>query len=110
MPKYFRLDVDDFKYDEDGVIAITRNEFEDMAIDLIIRAKILIYESLKNVKLNCDEINIVFQVGGGCRMPMIKKMLKEIFPKAQHYCSQHPEELVAKGAALYAYELKTAKI
>uniref|UniRef100_A0A914QLK9 Hypoxia up-regulated protein 1 n=1 Tax=Panagrolaimus davidi TaxID=227884 RepID=A0A914QLK9_9BILA len=103
------LFVDDFKFDEDDVIPITRKEFEDMAVDLILRGKNLITDTLKKAKLNRDEINIVFRVGGGCRIPMIKKMLKEMFPKSQHQCSIHPEELVAKGAALYAYELKNEK-
>uniref|UniRef100_A0AC34FII3 Uncharacterized protein n=1 Tax=Panagrolaimus sp. ES5 TaxID=591445 RepID=A0AC34FII3_9BILA len=104
-----RLYVDDFKFNEDDDIPIHRTEFENMAVDLILRAKNLIAESIRKVKLNRDDINIVFQVGGGCRMPMIKQMLEEMFPKAQHQCSIHPEELVAKGAALYAYSLKTKK-
>uniref|UniRef100_A0AC35GW06 Heat shock protein 70 n=1 Tax=Panagrolaimus sp. PS1159 TaxID=55785 RepID=A0AC35GW06_9BILA len=100
------LDVDDFKRDETSVIPITRKEFEDMTKDLIIRGKNLIDKVLKKAKLNRNDINIAFHVGGGCRMPMIKKMLNEIFPNAEHRCSIHPEELIAKGAALYAYERK----
>lgn len=38
---------------------------------------------------------------------MIKEMLREVFPNAIHQCSKHTEELVAKGAALYSYQLKT---
>uniref|UniRef100_A0A914R2D7 Hypoxia up-regulated protein 1 n=1 Tax=Panagrolaimus davidi TaxID=227884 RepID=A0A914R2D7_9BILA len=101
------LYVDDFKVDEDDVISIERKEFEEMAADLILRAKHLIVESLRKAKLKRENINIVFQVGGGCRMPMIKEMLKEMYPKAQHQCSIHPEEIVAKGAALYSYEIKS---
>uniref|UniRef100_A0A914QM01 Heat shock protein 70 n=1 Tax=Panagrolaimus davidi TaxID=227884 RepID=A0A914QM01_9BILA len=101
-----KLDVDDFKFDDYSDIPITRNEFEDMATDLILRAKNLIAESLRNAKFTSANIDTVFQVGGGCRMPMIKKMLKDMFPNAEHKCSIHPEELVAKGAALYSYSLK----
>uniref|UniRef100_A0AC35GPH4 Uncharacterized protein n=1 Tax=Panagrolaimus sp. PS1159 TaxID=55785 RepID=A0AC35GPH4_9BILA len=38
------LYVDDFKVDEDDVISIERKEFEEMAADLILRAKHLIVE------------------------------------------------------------------
>uniref|UniRef100_A0A914PJZ0 Hypoxia up-regulated protein 1 n=1 Tax=Panagrolaimus davidi TaxID=227884 RepID=A0A914PJZ0_9BILA len=103
------LFVDDFKFGEDDVIRITRKEFEEMAADLILRAKNLIVESLRKAKLHRDKIHYIFQVGGGCRMPMIKQMLKEMFPTAEHQCSIHPEELVAKGAALYDYQLKKEK-
>uniref|UniRef100_A0A914PZZ2 Uncharacterized protein n=1 Tax=Panagrolaimus davidi TaxID=227884 RepID=A0A914PZZ2_9BILA len=102
-----KLDVDDFIFDHDDVIPITREIFEDLADTLIVKAKNLIAETLAKAKVNHSDIKIVYQVGGGCRVPMIKRMLLEIFPNAIHECSVNPEWMVAKGAALYSYFLKT---
>lgn len=56
--------VEDFDFEKNDTIPITRKEFEQISIDLILRAKNLIFESLIKANLHKDEINIVFQVGG----------------------------------------------
>uniref|UniRef100_A0A914YLX9 Uncharacterized protein n=1 Tax=Panagrolaimus superbus TaxID=310955 RepID=A0A914YLX9_9BILA len=64
-------------------------------------------ESNDKAEILKSQINYVFQVGGGCRMPMIKQLLKHIFPNAKHECNLYPDWVVAHGAALYAYFLKS---
>uniref|UniRef100_A0A914PUH6 Uncharacterized protein n=1 Tax=Panagrolaimus davidi TaxID=227884 RepID=A0A914PUH6_9BILA len=100
------LDVSDFSPDRDDFIEITRDEFETMSEDLMVRTKNVILRALSNANLQTNDINYVFQVGGGCRMPMVKKLLMETFPSSDHRCSTCPEEVVAHGAAAYAYYLK----
>uniref|UniRef100_A0A914PWP3 Uncharacterized protein n=1 Tax=Panagrolaimus davidi TaxID=227884 RepID=A0A914PWP3_9BILA len=101
------IDVDDFDRTVDETIRITRTEFEEMSLPLVLKVKSVIFRALKNSNLAKNDINYVFQVGGGCRMPMIKKLLVEVFPDSIHHCGLNPEWAVAHGAALYAYNLKT---
>uniref|UniRef100_A0AC35F1Y2 Heat shock protein 70 n=1 Tax=Panagrolaimus sp. PS1159 TaxID=55785 RepID=A0AC35F1Y2_9BILA len=100
-----QLDIAEFDPSQDKFITITRDEFEFLASDLLIRIKTKIQSALKNVKN--IEIHKILLVGGGCRMPMIKKLLKEQFPNAYHSCEEHPDEVVAMGAAYYSYYLNT---
>uniref|UniRef100_A0A914QQ07 Uncharacterized protein n=1 Tax=Panagrolaimus davidi TaxID=227884 RepID=A0A914QQ07_9BILA len=69
----------------------------------------VILQSLDKSNLQKDQINYVLQVGGGCRMPMIKDLLKEVFPTADHRCMLNPDWVVANGAALFAYYLNISK-
>uniref|UniRef100_A0AC35FW19 Heat shock protein 70 n=1 Tax=Panagrolaimus sp. PS1159 TaxID=55785 RepID=A0AC35FW19_9BILA len=103
------LDIDDFDPNNDGIIKISRDEFEEMSSNFIIQMKDVIFQTLTKSNISRDEITYVFQVGGGCRMPMIKKMLKEIFPNSNHQCTLYPDWIVAHGAALYAYQLKSGE-
>ena len=103
----FRPDVDDFDPTIGAVIKISRDEFEETSSTFLIKMNDVIRQTLTKSTLSKIGINYVFQVDGGCRMPMIKEMLKEIFPNANHQCSLYPDWVVAHGAALYAYHLKT---
>uniref|UniRef100_A0AC34FW47 Heat shock protein 70 n=1 Tax=Panagrolaimus sp. ES5 TaxID=591445 RepID=A0AC34FW47_9BILA len=101
------LDVDDFDNNSNEVIKITRDDFEAMTSDLLLRIKNVILQAITKAELKRSQINYVFQVGGGCRMPMIKELLSNIFPHAKQECNLYPDWIVAHGAALYAYHLKT---
>uniref|UniRef100_A0AC35FI13 Uncharacterized protein n=1 Tax=Panagrolaimus sp. PS1159 TaxID=55785 RepID=A0AC35FI13_9BILA len=54
---------------------------------------------------NTGDSKFVLHVGGGSRMPMIKQLLRNMFPEAEHCIEEHPDEVVAIGAAYYAYSL-----
>ena len=105
----YRLDVGDYKIDLNDEISITREEFEGLSQQLIVRMKNVITQTLEKVNIQKSKINFVFQVGGGCRMPMIKEMLLEMLPFSTHKCTDYPDWIVAHGAALYAYQLKGSK-
>uniref|UniRef100_A0AC34FJ30 Heat shock protein 70 n=1 Tax=Panagrolaimus sp. ES5 TaxID=591445 RepID=A0AC34FJ30_9BILA len=99
--------LDDFGPDECDPISITRQEFEKMSKDLLTNIQNVIDIAVKNSGYKAKQINKVLQVGGGSRMPMVKNLLKDLFPKADHCCAEHPDEVVAIGAAYYAYSLKS---
>uniref|UniRef100_A0AC34FX10 Heat shock protein 70 n=1 Tax=Panagrolaimus sp. ES5 TaxID=591445 RepID=A0AC34FX10_9BILA len=106
-----RIDVDDFCPDNDNLIPITRQIFEDKAQSLLFKIRSSITAVFKDVPdCRIDQISKVLLVGGGCRMPMIKSLLKSKFPNASLCCEEQPEEVVATGAAMYAYHLKTEPI
>uniref|UniRef100_A0AC34GVA3 Heat shock protein 70 n=1 Tax=Panagrolaimus sp. ES5 TaxID=591445 RepID=A0AC34GVA3_9BILA len=99
------LDIDEFDPNMQGVISISREEFQRMTQPLINKIRNTIQSALFKSNLKESEINKVLQVGGGSRMPMIKDLLQEIFPDSEHCCEEHPDEVVAIGAAYYAYSI-----
>uniref|UniRef100_A0AC35FTG7 Heat shock protein 70 n=1 Tax=Panagrolaimus sp. PS1159 TaxID=55785 RepID=A0AC35FTG7_9BILA len=89
--------------DVEADIPITRKLLESLSADLLDSIQMKIHETL--TKFENNQIDMVLPFGGGCRMPMIKKLLLKIFP-ASVYCNVNfPDESVATGAALYAYDL-----
>uniref|UniRef100_A0A914PM18 Hypoxia up-regulated protein 1 n=1 Tax=Panagrolaimus davidi TaxID=227884 RepID=A0A914PM18_9BILA len=98
------LDVSDFDCSKDGFISVTRTDFEAMTLSLLSEIKKDIHETFVEAKIHVDK---VLYAGGGCKMPMIKKVIREIFNDGQQqWCETSPDEVVAIGAAYYAYYLK----
>uniref|UniRef100_A0AC34FNT2 Heat shock protein 70 n=1 Tax=Panagrolaimus sp. ES5 TaxID=591445 RepID=A0AC34FNT2_9BILA len=97
--------VDEYDPSKEGIIQVSREEFQRMTQPLLNKIQNTIQSALYNSGVNATQINQVLQVGGGSRMPMIKELLKEIFPKSEHCCEEHPDEVVAIGAAYYAYSI-----
>uniref|UniRef100_A0AC34F1U2 Heat shock protein 70 n=1 Tax=Panagrolaimus sp. ES5 TaxID=591445 RepID=A0AC34F1U2_9BILA len=101
------LDVNDFDSDIYEKIEFSRFELEKMMAKMIARMRTKINDVLSTANLIHTEIHKVLQVGGGCRMPVVKQMLKNMFKNAEHCVEEHPDEVVAVGAAIYAYHLAT---
>uniref|UniRef100_A0A914R895 Heat shock protein 70 n=1 Tax=Panagrolaimus davidi TaxID=227884 RepID=A0A914R895_9BILA len=99
------LDIDEFDPGKKGEIPISREGFQRMTQPLLNKAKITIQAALFNSNLKENQINQILHVGGGSRMPMIKQLLLDIFPDAEHRSEEHPDEVVAIGAAFYAYSI-----
>uniref|UniRef100_A0AC34F1C5 Calponin-homology (CH) domain-containing protein n=1 Tax=Panagrolaimus sp. ES5 TaxID=591445 RepID=A0AC34F1C5_9BILA len=103
------LDIEDFNTSLEGVINLTRKDFEAKTSKLTERMKKLIVRALTEAKCQSYEIKNVFRVGGSSRMPIVSDMLKKMFPNAEHRAEQNPDEVVALGAAYYSYHLATEK-
>uniref|UniRef100_A0AC35GQY9 Heat shock protein 70 n=1 Tax=Panagrolaimus sp. PS1159 TaxID=55785 RepID=A0AC35GQY9_9BILA len=99
------LDVEDFDPNQEGQILINVEEFKSMAEALLNKIKNTVQSALYNSKLDKNQINKILYAGGGSRMPMIKSLLEEIFPEAEHCREEQPDEVVAIGAAYYAYNI-----
>uniref|UniRef100_A0A914Q3A4 Heat shock protein 70 n=1 Tax=Panagrolaimus davidi TaxID=227884 RepID=A0A914Q3A4_9BILA len=99
------LDADEIDPSVETFIPITRNQFEEMSANLVQEIRLNVEKALNKINLQSYQIQKVLQVGGGCRMPMIKALLKEMFPNSEHCADQNPDEVVAIGAAYYAYYL-----
>ena len=80
-------------------LQLTRQEFEDMTVDLVERCRSLVDVVLDEITLTPDHIDKVLLVGGSTRMPMIQNMLTEHFGKPPD-TSVNPDEAVAVGAAI----------
>lgn len=83
---------------------ISRDEFEEMTVDLLERSETTASLVIRQAGMEWQQLDRVLLVGGATRMPMIRRMLRELSGKEPD-CSQSPDEAVAYGAALYAKEL-----
>uniref|UniRef100_A0AC34FDG4 Heat shock protein 70 n=1 Tax=Panagrolaimus sp. ES5 TaxID=591445 RepID=A0AC34FDG4_9BILA len=99
----YEFDVQEINCEIEEFIPITRKKFEELSKNLLKRIKDTVQVAVNQSKLY--HIDKILQVGGGCRMPIVKSLLKEIFENSEICCEDHPEEVVARGAAYYAYYL-----
>lgn len=79
--------------------SITRAQFENLSKELLERCKQPIIQALKDSKLDKSEINEIILVWGSTRMPVIKKIVKDMFDK-EPKSTVNPDESVAQWAAI----------
>lgn len=89
-------------------MTITELEFEKIAANLMARALLPLRQVLKDSRTKIEEIDDIILVGGSTRMPIIVRMIKNMFNK-QPLNSINPDEVVAMGAALQADKLVNPK-
>ncbi|NUQ62014.1 MAG: Hsp70 family protein [Pirellulales bacterium] len=80
---------------------VSRGEFEEMTADLLERTETTTSLVIRQASLRWEQIDRVLLVGGATRMPMVRRMLRQLTGRDAD-CSQSPDEVVAHGAALYA--------
>lgn len=91
---------------------LTRAELETLTRDIVERTRAHCLRSLADAKLESKDLDQVILVGGQTRMPLIRRMVSEIFhctesgeaavPGPHLNTSQNPDEAVALGAAIQA--------
>lgn len=82
-------------------VPVTRAQFEELTADLLLRTSHTTRSVLTQSGCEWRDVSRILLVGGSTRMPMVFKMLKDmsgVFP--DH--GVHPDEAVARGAAVYA--------
>ncbi len=83
-------------------LELSRGEFEQMTSDLLTRTRVVAQLVVRNqAKLGWDQIDRVLLVGGSTRMPMVKRMLREL-TGAEPDDSLDADQVVAQGAAIHA--------
>lgn len=93
---YITADQDGPKHIEE---TITRAKFEELCSNLINRCKLPVENSLRDAKINTNQIDEVILVGGSTRIPAIQKLVKDITQKDPNL-TVNPDEVVAVGAAI----------
>jgi molecular chaperone DnaK len=109
----------DFHFD----YKLERSELEDLTRDILLRTRPHCLRSLSDAKLEAKDLDQVILVGGQTRMPLVRRIVAEIFGCAEfeeergdlrlgqaHHkasgprlnTSQNPDEAVALGAAIQA--------
>jgi molecular chaperone DnaK len=80
---------------------LTRAKLESLVEDLIQRTVGPCRTALKDAELSINEISEVILVGGQTRMPLVQKVVKDLFGKEPRK-DVNPDEAVAVGAAVQA--------
>jgi len=86
---------------------ITRAQLEQMSKDLVERSIERVKITLREAKLEKNQIDEIVLVGGTTLVPRVREAVKEFFGKEPNK-SINPEEVVAMGAAIEA-EILTAQ-
>ena len=96
--------------DIDLITKVTRSELEEASKDLLDKATAPITQALEMANLKLEDIQAVELLGGGVRMPYVKKLLKEFFEPSKLELGQHlnGDEAMALGAAFRAANISTA--
>ncbi len=89
-------------------MTITESDFVRITANLVTRALLPLRQVLKDSWTKIEEIDDIILVGGSTRMPIIVRVIKEMFNK-QPLNSINPDEVVAMGAALQADKLVNPK-
>jgi molecular chaperone DnaK len=79
--------------------SLTRQQLEDLSIDLVERTIDICRQTLEDARLDKDEIEEVVLVGGMTRMPKIQQLVADFFGREPSK-NVHPDEVVALGAAI----------
>jgi molecular chaperone DnaK len=89
-------------------MTLTRAKFEQLVEHLVERCRGPVVQALKDAKLSPKDIDEVVLVGGSIRIPMVQRLVKEIFGKEPNR-SINPDEVVAVGAAIQGAVLSGEK-
>jgi molecular chaperone DnaK (HSP70) len=85
-------------------VEITREQFETAVGPLIQSSKEAVERALADAKLSMPDISRIILVGGSTHVPLVKKMLSDMFGK-DPYGDLNPDTVVARGAAIYGAHL-----
>src|SRR5947207_8724347 len=83
-------------------MTITRTKFEQLIGPLVEKCRKPVLDALKDADLAAKAIDEVILVGGATRVPMVQRMVKEIFAGKEPNKSVNPDEVVAIRAAIRA--------
>ena len=80
-------------------ISLSRTEVEEACEQIVRRTRAHCLRALEDANLTAEDLDQVILVGGSTRMPLVQRLVHEIFGKEPNL-SQHPDEAVALGAVL----------
>lgn len=88
--------------------AITREELEKLLRPLIDRTIAVARQSIEIIGLSPRDFDRVILVGGSTRIPLVTRMVEQLFVQPPHL-KVNPDEVVALGAAIQAHALNQSK-
>ena len=78
---------------------LTRAKLEELTRDIIERTRAHCLRSIADAKLELKDLSEVILVGGQTRMPLVRRLVQEIFGREPN-TTVNPDEAVALGAAI----------
>jgi molecular chaperone DnaK len=81
-------------------MTLTRARFEQLIEPLVEKTRKPVEDALKDAGLQPNQIDEVVLVGGSTRVPLVQKLVKELFGGKEPNKSVNPDEVVAIGAAI----------
>ena len=81
--------------------AISKSVFESICRPIIERTRKHCLRSLQDAGLKPEDLDEVILAGGSTRMPLVREFVRAVFGREPN-TSQHPDEVVALGAAIQA--------
>jgi molecular chaperone DnaK len=85
---------------------ITRIQFERMIRPIVDRTLAPCRQALADAGLDSAQLDDVVLVGGSTRIPLVRRMVRQLFGRKPHH-GLNPDEVVALGAAVQAGNLVT---
>jgi molecular chaperone DnaK len=82
-------------------LTLTRADLERLARPIVERTRAHCLRALADARLKPEELDEVILVGGQTRMPLVRRLVAEIFG-CEPNTSQNPDEAVALGATIQA--------
>jgi len=82
-------------------LSITRSELERIAAPIVEKTRAHCLRAMADAKVTPSDLGEVILVGGQTRMPLVRRLVAEIFGKEPN-TSQNPDEAVAIGAVIQA--------
>ncbi|HZZ43566.1 MAG TPA: molecular chaperone DnaK [Tepidisphaeraceae bacterium] len=81
-------------------MTLTRSKFEQLITPLAEKCRKPVLDALRDAKLSPEQINEVVLVGGSTRVPLVQRLVKELFKGKEPNKTVNPDEVVAIGAAI----------
>lgn len=82
----------------DFPLEMTREHFEQLVSDLLVRAEKCILKALQNAGIDAQQVETVEIIGGSTRIPAVKQIISRIFNR-EISTTLNPDEAVARGCA-----------
>ena len=80
---------------------ITREQFEQLIQPVVNRTVGPVKQAIKDAAITVQQIDEAVLVGGSTRIPLVRKLVEEMFQRKPH-ADLNPDEVVALGAAVQA--------
>ena len=84
-----------------GEVELEVKDFAEMMGPFLDRMELCCRRAMRDAGVEVDELSAVVMVGGSSRIPAVKERVRSFFEKEPDL-SQHPDEAVARGAAIQA--------
>ncbi|CAN1261816.1 Luminal-binding protein [Linum perenne] len=102
-----RVEIDSFlEGGMDFSEALSRAKFDELNMDLLEKTLDIVKATLKDGKVEKNEVEEIILVGGSTRIVKVQEMLKEMFNGMEPNKGVNPDEAVAYGAAVLGANLR----